>query len=122
MSHPVSRSPTADAAHSLEIAAGVVKACAAAGIKDPLEIPALIAFARAAEEFSAALHAHQLAQRNYHRFIATHGADDPGQDEYVREATAAREIYEVARRAQAVALCTWRAARGLEALRARVAA
>lgn len=113
--------PSSTTAQAIQLAADITKACTTAGITDPLEIPALIAFARSAEEFNTALVAYQQAQQAYNRFIATHGADDPGQDEYVRVLTAAREVYHVAQRAHAVALCTWRAARGLEALRALAA-
>lgn len=111
-----------EAVRGLEFAVAITKACAAAGITDPAEIPALIEYARSAEQFGAALGDYQRAQQDYNRFIATHGADDPGQDEYVRIITGAREIYHVAQRAHAIALCTWRAARGLEDLRALVAA
>lgn len=103
------------AAHAIQLAADITKACEAAGITDPLEIPALIAFAQAAEHFNTAFEAHQKAVRAYNRFIASHGTDDPGQDEYVREVTAAREVYQLARRGQQIALQTYRVARGLEA-------
>lgn len=109
------------AAISLELAASIAKACVTAGVTDPAEIPALIAFAQAAEHFNTAFEAQQRAINAYNRFITTHGADDPCQDEYVREVTAAREIYQLARRGQQVALQAYRVARGLEAPIAKAA-
>lgn len=108
-------SNTSTAAKALELATAITKACADAGITDPAEVPALIAFANAAEDFTTALIAHQAAQRAYANFIATHGADDPGQDYYVQQANSAREIYELAHRRHALALHTWRSSRGLSA-------
>jgi hypothetical protein len=106
--------PTHDAVRSLERATAITKACATAGITDPAEIPTLIAFARAAEEFNSALAALQLAERDWNRFVATHGADDPGQDYYATRVNAAREIFLVAKRAHSVALVAWRISRGLD--------
>jgi hypothetical protein len=105
-------------AQAIQLAADIIKACATAGAHDPAEIPSLIAFARKAEAFFSALIAYQQAQHAYNRFIASHGGDDPGQDYYVREAAAAREIYDLAQTEYRVTLLTWRSARGLEQLRA----
>jgi hypothetical protein len=107
-----------DAVRGLEQATAITKACAAAGIRDPLEIPALFAFARSAEEFNTALIAHERTVREYNQFVATHGHDDPGQDYYVAQVSSAREVYDMARRAHAISLQTWRAARGLADLKA----
>lgn len=112
MSKPTSSTLTGQA---IQLAADIIKACGPAGIADPAEIPALIAFARSAEDFHAALKKYQHAQHAYNRFIATHGAEDPGQDEYVRVLTGAREIYNLAHRNHQVALKAWHVARGLEA-------
>lgn len=109
------------AAQALELATAITKACTDAGITDPLEVPALIDFAKKAEEFNTALVAYQQSQQAWNEFVTTHGADDPGQDYYAEKLSAARAIYNVARRAHTVALHTWRAARGLEALRALAA-
>lgn len=107
-----------DAARSLEQAAAITKACAGAGITDPAEIPALITYARVAEEFSIALVAHDRALREYERFVATHGADDPGQEYFVAQLNSAREVLGLARRVHHVALQAWRVDRGLELRRA----
>jgi hypothetical protein len=109
------KNPSSTPAQAIQLAADITKACATAGITDASEIPALIAFAKSAEDFNTALVGYQKAQYAYNRFIATHDAGDPGQEEYVREVTATREIYNVARRAHDVALHTLHIARGLEA-------
>lgn len=112
MKHP---NPT-EAALSLELASNIAKACATAGITDPAEIPALVAFAIAAEEHNTALTAHELAQQAWNSFIASHGTDDPGQEYYAAQIAAAREVYAVARRNHLVALHAWRIARGLASM------
>jgi hypothetical protein len=109
MKHPTRSTP----AEAIQLAADITKACTAAGVRDAAEIPALIDYAHAAEQFNKALTSYQLAQHAYNRFIATHGADDPGQDYYVQQVTAAREIYNVAICEHHVALEAWRIARGL---------
>lgn len=103
-----------DALRHLETATAVAKACGAAGITDPAEIPALIDFARKAEEFNTALVVYQRAQLDWNRFVATHGSEDPGQDYYAEQLSQARAIYHVVLRVHGVALHTWRVARGLE--------
>jgi hypothetical protein len=106
--------PSSTPAQAIQLAADITQACATAGIHDPAEIPSLVVFARKAESFFSALTAYQQAQHAYNRFIASHGSDDPGQDFYIRELTATREIYDVAQSEYRVALQSYRIARGLE--------
>lgn len=101
-------------AQAIQLAADITKACAAAGVHDAAEIPSLIAFARKAEAFFSTLTAYQQALHAHTRFISTHDSDDPGQEYYVREVTATREIYNVAQSEFRVALQSYRIARGLE--------
>lgn len=102
------------AALSLDLAASIAKACATAGITDPAEIPALIAYARSAERFNAALSDFNRAKAAWTQFGATHDNDDPGHEYHSREVTYANDLLTAARSAHAVALHGWRVARGLE--------
>jgi len=103
------------AALSLDLAASIAKACAAAGITDPAEIPALITYARTAEAFNARLCDFNRAKAAWTQFSATHDNDDPGHEYHQREVTYANDLLTAARSAHAVALHAWRVARGLEA-------
>lgn len=105
-----------EAIRGLEQATAITKACAAAGVDDPAEIPALVAFAKSAEQFATAHMAHERARRAYEGFIATHGADDPGQDFYVAQLSAARDVYQLASLEHTTALFAWRQSRGLESM------